>query len=162
MGRLSDPRVCWCPKPLRPVIKSALVREYKYVFGAVCPKSGHIDYMLGDDMKTESMSKFLEQVSVAHPSDYMLMVVDGASSHKAKALVIPDNIELLVLPPYSPELNPSERLWAVLRRDGLANRYFDSLEAATQSVVNVLEKMNLGKESVSSLTNFPWIDELTR
>ncbi|MDR1084535.1 MAG: hypothetical protein LBP22_06650 [Deltaproteobacteria bacterium] len=44
-GRMSDPGRCWIPVPHRPKIMKALVREYIYIFGAVCPKTGHIDYM---------------------------------------------------------------------------------------------------------------------
>jgi hypothetical protein len=63
-GRMSDPRACWAPKGYRPLIKSSLVREYKYIFGAVAPKTGHFDYMVADNMKTDNMSLFLKQVSI--------------------------------------------------------------------------------------------------
>jgi hypothetical protein len=52
VGRMSDPRRCWVPVPHRPKIMKALVREYRYIFGAVCPKTGHMDYMESFDMNT--------------------------------------------------------------------------------------------------------------
>ncbi|MDR3154535.1 MAG: transposase [Deltaproteobacteria bacterium] len=110
-GRMSDPKSCWCPAPYRPIVPTALVREYRYVNGAACPKTGRFDYMTCDDMKTANMSKFLKQVSRSHRNRFVVMVVDGASSHKAKNLSIPKNIELIILPPYSPELNPQEQVW---------------------------------------------------
>jgi hypothetical protein len=64
-GRLSDPRRCWAPAPVRPKICQSLVREFKYVFGSVCPATGQLDYMIADNMKTENMSRFLKQVSKA-------------------------------------------------------------------------------------------------
>ncbi|MDR1856416.1 MAG: transposase, partial [Desulfovibrio sp.] len=64
------------------------------------------------------------------------LVVDGAGWHKAKKLVVPKGITLFFLPPYTPELNPVERLWQVSKRDCLRNRYYtcighimDNLEA---------------------------------
>ncbi|SLM18774.1 transposase (fragment) [uncultured spirochete] len=59
------------------------------------------------------------------------MVLDGASSHRSKDLVIPENVALMQLPPYSPELNPTEQIWNILRRSYFANKVFDSLDAAT-------------------------------
>ena len=52
-----------------------------------------------DKMNTEPMRKFLAQVGAAHPEDYIIMIVDGAGSHVAKALVVPENIVLYQLPP---------------------------------------------------------------
>jgi transposase len=83
--------------------------------------------MIADNMKTENMSLFLGQVSKAHPKEFIIMVVDGASTHKAKALKIPDNVALILLPPYSPELNPEEQVWRRIRRDYVANNYFETL-----------------------------------
>ena len=60
--------------------------------------------MITRTMNTTRMSEFLAQVSAAHRRDFIVMVVDGASSHKAHDLVVPENMRLLRLPPYSPEL----------------------------------------------------------
>jgi hypothetical protein len=72
------------------------------------------------------MGEFLQPVSQAHPADLIVMVVDGASSHKAKDLPIPGNIRLLALPPYAPELNPQEHVWDELREKEFPNRIFNS------------------------------------
>ena len=55
-------------------------------------------------------------------------VLDGAGWHISKSLIVPDNITLMPLPPYSPELNPVENLWQYLRQNHLANRVFDSYD----------------------------------
>ena len=82
--------------------------------------------MTAEKMNTDNMSRFLVQVSETHEQDFMVMVLDGASSHKCKELKVPGNITLVFLPPYSPELNPAEQIWNTLRRDNFANRVFDS------------------------------------
>jgi transposase len=156
-GRLSDPRRCWAPAPYRPKVLLSLVRQFKYVFGSVCPATGHLDYMIADNMKTENMSKFLKQVSRAHPDKSIVMVLDGASSHKSKSLVIPSNVELVYLPPYSPELNPSERLWNQLRRNKFANRYFGTLEETIHQAELGLSEMKKDRKALKSLTLWPWI-----
>jgi hypothetical protein len=57
-----------------------------------------------------------------------VVIMDQAGWHKARALIVPDNITILYLPPYSPELNPVERLWAYLRGHYLSNRVFDDYQ----------------------------------
>src|ERR1035437_7602721 len=85
-------------------------------------------------MNTVRMGEFLTQVSQAHPTDLIVMVLDGASSHKAKDLVIPENIRLLALPPYAPELNPQEHVWDELREKEFPNRVFNHLDAVIQQL----------------------------
>ena len=108
------------------------------------------------------MTLFLSQVSAAHKEEYIAMVVDGASSHRGKELVFPENVALIRLPPYSPELNPAEQIWNILRRNYFANRVFDSLDAATAQAELGLAEMAANKTAVSSLTNWPWIRDILK
>ena len=89
-------------------------------------------------------------------------LLDGASSHKSKELKIPDNVSPIPLPPYSPELNPAEQIWNLLRRDYFANRLFDSLDAATKQAERGLAEMAANKSAVRQLTNWPWISAVLK
>ena len=159
-GRITDPRSCWAPAPLRPLVDLALIREFRYQYAAVSPFDGHLDHMTSDKMNTENMTKFLAQISNTHPEEFCIMILDGASSHKSKDLIIPDNISLVFLPPYSPELNPAEQIWNILRRDYFANCVFDSLDAATRQAEMGLYKMASNKSAMQSLTNWHWISDI--
>jgi len=161
-GRMSDPRTCWAPAPKRPMVSLSLIREFRYEYAAVSPWSGELDYMTAEKMNSESMSKFLKQVSQAHEQDFMVVVLDGAPSHKGKALEVPENIAPVFLPSYSPELNPAEQIWNVLRRDYFANRVFDSLNAATLQAENGLANMASNRQAVKNLTNWPWISAIMK
>ena len=97
------------------MIDNGYERQFIYVYGAVSPLEGQLDWRLCREMNTVRMGEFLAQVSQAQPTDLIVMVLDGASSHKAKDRVIPENIRLLALPPYAPELNPQEHVWDELR-----------------------------------------------
>ena len=103
-GRMARIRRCWAPAPLRPVVCNGYERQFTYVYGAVSPVPGELDWTLSEKMNTAQMTAFLAQVSQAHPEEFIVMVVDGASSHKAKQLVVPENVRLIPLPGYSPEL----------------------------------------------------------
>ena len=158
-GRMTDPRACWAPAPLRPVVPLALVREFVYEYASVSPQDGALDFMTAEKMNTESMNRFLDQVRNAHPEDFLIMILDGASSHKAKGLKVPEKMRLIHVPPYSPELNPVELLWNILRRDYFANRVFDSLKSAIYQAETGLAKMAANRSAVRSLTNWPWISD---
>ncbi len=97
-GRMVRLRRCWAPAPQRPVVDNGYEREVQYVYGAVSPLEGELDWRIAPVMNTEQMGTFLAQVSAAHPEDFIVMVVDGASSHVAKALVVPENIRLPACP----------------------------------------------------------------
>ncbi|MDR1396438.1 MAG: transposase [Desulfarculales bacterium] len=93
-GRISDPKACWAMRPMRPIVAAQMVREYVYVFGAVCPQDGHHDSLVLPLANTEAMSVFLKEVGQRHPDEYIVMFMDQAGWHKAKGLRIPSNIEL--------------------------------------------------------------------
>ena len=161
-GRMSDPRSCWAPAPHRPIVNLALVREFRYEYVAVSPWDGCLDFMTAEKMNTDGMFRFLLQVSETHKNEFIVMVVDGASSHKSKELNIPGNVSLVRLPPYSPELNPAEQIWNVLRRDYFANHVFDSLDAATEQAEFGLSEMAANKLAIRQLTNWPWISAILK
>lgn len=111
-------------------------------------------------MNTERMSEFLAQVSMNHPDDFMVMVVDGASSHVAKALQVPENIRLLrlpPLPPYAPELNPQEHVWDELREKEFPNRVFTDLDGVIRQLEAGLPRLTANSDGLRSLTAWPWI-----
>ena len=109
-GRLSEPRACWEPSPNRPTVNLTLGQEFRYEYAVVSPWDGGLDYMIVEKMNTDNTSHFLVQVSETHGQDLMVMVLDGASSHKCKELKVPGNITLVFLLPYSPGLNPAEQI----------------------------------------------------
>ena len=80
--------------PWRGVAHQPPAREFQYVHGAVSPREGGLDWMICSAMNTENRGVFLAQVSAAHPHEFIVMILDGASSHVAKALAVPENIRL--------------------------------------------------------------------
>ncbi|MFH1410932.1 MAG: transposase [Patescibacteria group bacterium] len=116
--------------------------------------------MTAEKMNTESMTPFLAQVNQAHPEEYIVMVLDCASSHKSKDLNDPENVSLGLLPSYSSELNSAEQIWNVLRRKYFSNRVFASLDATTKQAEGGLDNMAADKNAIKSSTNWPWINAI--
>ena len=118
-GRINKPKRCWCPKGQRPSVPCHHIREYRYAFGAVEPLSGESFFLTMPNCDTECTNIFLEKLSEQYPDDIILLVCDGAAWHKSKALRCPENIQLLSIPPYTPEMNPIEQIWKQIRSMGL-------------------------------------------
>jgi len=156
-GRMSAPISCWAPAGVRPVVGLALVREFLYAYAAVSPQDGKLHTLVAPRMNTDTMSRFLAQLARSHPREFIVMVLDGAPSHRGKELLVPENMYLLPLPPYSPELNPTELLWDDLREKEFANRVFDSLPAATEQLRRGLHRMQQSPKNIQSLTGWDWI-----
>jgi transposase len=156
-GRMSDPRPCWAPPGIRPTVPLALVREYVYAYGAVSPCDGRLHTLIAERMNAETMSRFLKQIARAHPDEFIIMALDGAPSHRGGNLIVPKNMRLLPLPPYSPELNPAELLWDELREKEFANRVFDAMDAVIQLLRKGLTRLRRNPSALKSLTGWNWI-----
>lgn len=156
-GRISTPQRCWAPRGIRPYVPSQIVREYTYAYVAVSPHDGTMDSLILPQVSEQPMSIFLREVSNRHPDEFILMVMDGAGWHKAKALSVPENMALIFLPPYSPELNPVEHIWESIRENGFRNKAFNSIEAVEDQLMQSLEALEKDPASVASMTGFPWI-----
>jgi hypothetical protein len=159
-GRMVRIRRCWAPAPERPVVDNGYEREFTYVYGAVSPMEGQLDWMICRKMNTEMMEKFLHQVSSAHPSDFIVMVIDGASSHVAHALVVPENIRLYRLPAYSPQLNPQEHIWDEIREKEFPNRVFADMDGVIRQLETGLPQLASDTARLRSITAWPWIFSL--
>ena len=94
---------------------------------------------------TDCMNVFLSELSSAYPSDYILLATDRASWHRASGLVVPHNIELFLLPPATPEMNPIEQIGKEIRKRGFRNEIFPSL-------AKVIDRLSITIRSLSSMT----------
>jgi len=97
---------------------------------------------------------FLDDFSLQNPEEFKIMVLDNGAFHKAKTLKIPDNIGLIFLPPYSPELNPAENIWAMLKRK-FTNKFFKTLEEVSEFITEATN--SLGADKVKSTCGFAYI-----
>jgi transposase len=108
------------------------------------------------------MSLFLAAFSRTLPKDvHAVLVLDRAGWHGAKALKVPANITLVPLPPYSPELNPVERVWLYLRERFLSLRLFKNYLAIVEACCNAWNRLIAEPGRIHSLSHQPWIKKVT-
>jgi transposase len=129
-----------------------------YLYGAVCPATGEDFALVLPKVSTVAMTLFLDGVSQSvAPDVHIVLVLDQAGWHKAKTLKVPDNITLVSLPPYSPELNPIERVWLYLKERFLSHRLFDNYDAIVEATCDAWNVMISTQDRLKSLTSYPWI-----
>jgi transposase len=135
-------------KPVQPMLPRY---EYFWLYGAVDPSTGESFFFELPALDTPCFQAFLLEFSLAFPDTLNVLVLDGAPPHIAHALVVPDNVLLFRLPPYSPELNPVERIWLDLRKH-LGSGLPASLSSLADDAAQVLCAYT--QEALRSLTHF--------
>jgi transposase len=140
----------WAKKGTRPQVKRDMRFDYAYIFGAICPERGECEALVLPRCNSEGMNKHLEIISKAVKLEaHAVLIVDGAGWHRSKELKIPENITLMHLPPYSPQLMPVENIWQYLKANYLNNRIFkdynEILKACCDAWKNVMMKPELIK-----------------
>jgi len=157
-GRINKPKYCWCKKGIRPSVPCHHIREYRYVFGAADPVSGDDFFYIMPYCDTICMNLFLQKLSEEFPNDKIILACDCAAWHKAKKLLIPQNIRLFFLPPATPEMNPIEQIWKEIRKRGFKNEIFQSLEKVVERLCITI--CSLSPENIKSITARKWIVQM--
>lgn len=98
------------------------------------------------------MQVFLDEFAKEIDGEEVTIIMDGAGQHKSKALIIPQNIEIIYLPPYSPELNPVERLWLYIKKAVLYNKIYDSLDDLENAVAAFV--VSLKNNIIAEICNY--------
>jgi transposase len=97
---------------------------------------------------------FLNEFSNQNFNELKVIVLDNGAFHKAKRLIIPANIILIFLPPFSPELNPAEKMWAKFKRP-FTNKLYKTLDQVSAFITEQVQ--NLKKEDTKSICAFEYI-----
>ena len=125
--------------------------EAIYLYGAVEPLTGKGFFLELSHLTAECFQLFMDQFSQAFSESLNICVLDNGRFHHAKSLEIPENIILLFLPPYSPELNPIQRLWQDLKTKLFLQTYqtFEDMQAKVTEIL-----LNYSETAIAKLTGF--------
>lgn len=105
----------------------------------------------------QAMNLHLAEISRAvRPGAHAVLVLDGAGWHTSPTLSIPDNLTLLCLPSYAPELNPTENVWQYLRNNKLAIRVYDTYDAIVDACCQAWNDLIAFPERLASITSRDW------
>lgn len=106
-------------------------------------------------VNTDCMQLFLNKFSDENEGQKIVLIMDGAGWHKSKNLIIPSNIEIIFLPPYSLELNPVERLWLYIKKSTIYNRLYDKLEHLESVVADFIA--NLENHAIAQICHYNYM-----
>jgi putative transposase len=130
-----------------------------YLYGAVEPITGESFFLELPALNSEIFQLWLDYFAAAFPQTYNILVLDNGAFHKAHALHWPPNVAPVFLPPYSPELNPIERVWRDLK-DRLADITPKTVEELSQTVCRLIQ--NYSRTALQSLTGYAYFVQAVR
>ena len=132
-------RRCWGLRGVRVVKTNQKKYQWGYLYGALEIGTGKTEALFMPNVGLEVSATFLRHLAASEPEAEHIVIWDGAGFHqKAGTHALPDQVHVIHLPAYSPELNPIEKLWDVLK-DGLCNRLFHSMDELWQALCVELE-----------------------
>ena len=147
----------WTACGIRPTGEQIIGYEYGYLSVALNPATGELFALLLPDMTVESFQAFLDEfVRFVGEQTFVRLITDGAAAHRSTRLKVGEELTIEHLPPYSPELNPVERLFKELRQP-LKNRVFESFEAVEEAVIKAIKPFINDGSRVKKLTFYGWL-----
>ena len=159
VGQKGSLEYIWAPVGSRPPMVRDNRHDSAYLFGAVCHARKVGAAIIMPAVSAEAMSEHLKEISrEVTPGAHGVVVCDGAGWHqRGKRLVVPDNITLLPLPPYAPELNPMENVWDYLRGNKLSRRVWDSYEAIVAACTDAWLFLIGDPDRINSIAHRSWV-----
>ena len=136
--------------------------QWAYIFSAIRPATGDDFTLVLPLVNAAVMDLFLAQLAATLPTGvHAVLVLDRAGWHDKRALNVPENLTLLPLPAYSPELNPVERVWLYLRERFLSLRFLPDTEAIIEACCRAWNALTDRPDRIRSLCAYPWITKVT-
>jgi transposase len=139
---------------VQPIGVEQLTFDYLWLYGLVEPLTGESFFYEFSHLDSIGFERYLELFAEEMASDFHIIQLDNGGLHQALNLAIPENVVLLFQPPYSPQVNPIERLWKELKKD-LKWEIFPNLEHLRTSLAKILN--DLTSEAIASLTGWQFI-----
>ena len=140
----------WFPCGKRTTVEISIGDENFYVYSAVSSTNGYNFNLIMPNVDSECMSSFLKELSLDNTGKKILLIADGASWHDSKTLEIPENIYIAKLPPYSPELNPTERYFQYMKEQIIKNKLWTTISELKNNTMSFLK--DITNEQVASIS----------
>jgi transposase len=164
IGLVPIVRRVWAPKGKRPVACHHMKREWLYVYGFVRPGTVETFWLLLPQANTEWMALALQEWTRALDPEgrkRFVLVVDGARWHTSGKLALPEQVELFPLPPNTPELQPVESAWPLLR-EVVANEAFESLDPLMDRLAGRCKAFMDHPETIQAVVAHDWAAALNQ
>lgn len=158
VGQKGSLEYVWAPVGSRPTRTRDQRHASAWLFGALCPARAVGAAVIMPEVNAEAMNEHLRVISAeVVPGAHAVLILDGAGWHqRGGRLVVPDNLTLLSLPPYSPELNPMENVWDYLRGNRLSHLVWDTYEAIVDACQAAWRFLINDPDRIRSIAHRDW------
>jgi transposase len=160
-GLPTETRRVWITKGMRPIVRRQTRYEWDYLYGALEVVEGQAEFLHLPTVNLDCNRLFLEHLQASDPQAEHIVIADQAGFHlRPGDARLPEHIHIVSLPPYSPELNPCEQLWDVLKdTEGFANGLFASIAKLRTALLPGLRRYWENAALVLSLVGRPWLHD---
>lgn len=148
----------WALTGSRPTAVRQTQYDYLWVMGAVCPLNGQIFGLLVPHLDTDVVNIFLSHLAQQlEPDTLAVLIWDQAGFHTSRQISVPENIHIIALPPYSPELNPVENLWHYLKSHYWSNRQYPNYETLLEAAQDAWQRVREVPEKIKTICAAPYV-----
>ena len=136
---------------VKPIVKFKQAFKNTYLYGSFSPLNGDSFLWEIEGVSVKIFEAYLKAFSAYKPDEFKIVIIDNAGFHATANMTIPDNITLINIPPYSPEMNPAEKVWGFMK-GRFKNKVFDSLDKVKEWIYDAVNN-DLTTERVLSITH---------
>ena len=141
-------------KGIKPVGKYKHSYKYFWLWGSFSPITGDAHYMISDGVSKNAFIAYLQDLSLYKPRELKILIIDNAAFHSTKDVQLPENIILLPIPPYCPELNPAEKMWQWFKSK-ISMKIYKSLDELEEKITELIKNTNNHK--IKSITSYEYL-----
>ena len=143
---------CLTAKGVKPIVTFKQQFKNTYLYGSFSPINGNNFVWEVNGVDGAIFEAYLKDFSQYYPEEYKIVIIDNAGFHATKTIEIPDNIKLINIPPYTPELNPSEKIWQYIKQK-FKNQSFDDIEQLKSWLHNKVIELIVPEKVMSIVHN---------
>lgn len=141
---------CISAKGVKPIVNYTHKFSSTYLYGAYSPLDGDSFVWEIEGVSTQIFEAYLDALSKHRPDQFKIVVIDNAGFHSTKNIEVADNIFLLNIPAYTPELNPAEQIWAYMKKR-FKNQAFNNMETLKKWLYQAVKDMS--ENIIASITS---------
>ena len=157
IGQKNNRAKIWARVGKRPTVLADMGYQSGYLFGAICPALGKAVGLVMPNANTDATQRHLDLISQEITDQaHGVLIMDRATWHTTKKLKIPDNITIIYLPPYCPELNSIEQVWDFLRENYLSNQIYPSWKSLNMAICLAWKKFCQSPEKINEIGTRKW------
>ncbi len=141
-------------KGIKPVGKYKHSYKYFWLWGSFSPITGDAHYMISNNVSKNGFIAYLNDLAKHKPKELKILIIDNAAFHSTMNIKIPENIVLLPIPPYSPELNPAEKMWQWFKSK-VAMKVYQTIDDLEEKITELINETQ--KQSVKKITAYEYL-----